>query len=116
MKRMPARIARWFDLFSHSPLDLERPNKDELFLHLSLLDNPQDRRSVMVRRLLPQPPKKYTESGPADAKRSLRAAMTGRLRNASFFGSRAAHHARTTANLISSLYRWKFSGRKYAAS
>jgi Uncharacterised nucleotidyltransferase len=116
MKRLPARTARWFDLFSHSPLEFERPNKDELFLHLSLLDNPHDRRSVMVRRLLPQLPKKYTEPGPSDAKRPLRAMVTGKLRNASFFGARAAHHARTGANLIGSFYRWKFSGRKYAVS
>ncbi len=116
MNRLPARIARWFNLFSHSPLDLERPNKDELFLHLSLLDNPQDRRSVMVRRLLPPPPKKYTEPGPADAKRSLRALMKGKLRTASFFGARVAYHARTAVNLMASLYRWKFSDRKYAVS
>ncbi len=115
-KRLPATVARWFDLFSHSPLDLDRPNKDELFLHLSLLNNPQDRRSVMVRRLLPQPPKKYTEPGPVDARRSLRAVVNGKLRNASFLGARAAYHARTSANLMASLYRWKFSGRKYAVS
>jgi hypothetical protein len=114
--RLPARIARWFDLFSLSPLDLERPNKDELFLHLSLLDNPQDRRSVVVRRLAPHPPARYVEPGPADAKRSLRAAMKGKLRAVSYFGVRTTHHARTTANLIRSLYRWKFSGRKYAIS
>jgi hypothetical protein len=115
MKRLPARIARWFDLFSHSPLDPERPNKDELFLHLSLLDNPQDRRSVMVRRLLPHPPKKYVEPRPADAKRSFRAVVNGKRRDTSFFGARVAFHARTAANLVTSFYRWKFSGRKYAA-
>ena len=116
IKCLPARIARWFNLFSHSPLDLERPNKDELFLHLSLLENPRDRRSVMIRRLLPQPPKKYVEPGAADTRRSLRAAVTGKFRNASFLGARAVYHARTAANLIGSLYRWKVSGRKYAAS
>jgi hypothetical protein len=99
MKRLPARIARWFDLFSHSPLDLERPNKDELFLHLSLLDNPQDRRSVMVRRLAPSPP---------------RDVVNGKYRDVSFFSARLVHHARTATNLTRSLYRWKFSGRKYA--
>jgi hypothetical protein len=114
MKRLPARIARWFDLFSHSPLDLERPNKDELFLHLSLLHNPNDRRSVIVRRLLPQTPKKYVEPGRADTERSLRAMVNGKLRDASFFSARLVHHVRTAANLIRSLYRWKFSGRKYA--
>ena len=116
MKRLPARIARWFDLFSHSPLDPERPNKDELLLHLSLLDNPHDRRSVMVRRLLPQTPKKYVEPGLADAEHSLRAVVNGKLRDASFFSARLVHHARTAANLIRSFYRWKFSGRKYAVS
>jgi len=116
MKRLPARIGRWFDLFSHSPLDQERPNKDELFLHLSLLDNPRDRRSVMLRRLLPQPPRKYVEPGPADVERSLRAVVNGKFRNVSFFSARVAHHARTTANLMASLYRWKVSGRKYAVS
>ena len=116
MKRLPVRVARWFELFSHSPLDTERPNKDELFLHLSLLDNARDRRSVMVRRLLPRRPKKYVEPGPLDAERSLRAVISGKLRDASFLGSRTAYHARTSANLMASLYRWKFSGRKYAVS
>jgi hypothetical protein len=116
MKRLPARIARWFDLFSLSPLDPDRPNKDELFLHLSLLDNPQDRRTVIVRRLAPLPPAGHVELGPPDTKRSLRGVMNGRVRAAYFFGVRAAHHARTAANLIRSLYRWKFSGRKYAVS
>jgi hypothetical protein len=113
MKRLPSRIIRWFDLFSLSPLDPDRPNKDELFLHLSLLDNSQDRRSVVVRRLAPLPPARYVEPGPPETKRSLRTMMSGRFRGAYFFGARAAHHARTTASLIRSLCRWKFSGRKY---
>ena len=45
MKRLPANILLMVRTVSLSPLALERPNKDELFLHLSLLDNAADRRS-----------------------------------------------------------------------
>jgi hypothetical protein len=114
MKRLPANISRWFELFSLSPLALGRPNKDELFLHLSLLDNADDRRSVVARRLAPLPPARPVEPGPVDGKRFVRNSVSTTLRRAYLFAIRAAHHARTTTNLIPSLYRWKFSGRKYA--
>jgi MFS family permease len=44
----------WFDQFASSPLiNHFHPNKDELWLHLSLIESPLDRLRVARRRLLP---------------------------------------------------------------
>ncbi len=52
---LPQDVARWMELYSISPLArIFHPNKDELWLHWSLLDSPADRLSVLRRRLLPR--------------------------------------------------------------
>jgi len=54
IERLPAGTKIWFEQFSLSPAASEfLPNKDELWLHLSLLHSPRDAWSVAVRRLLP---------------------------------------------------------------
>ena len=54
LERIPAPIARWFDLCAASPAEaLFRPNKDELWLHLRLLDTTRARAALLRRRLLP---------------------------------------------------------------
>ena len=116
MDSLPPKIQRWFDLFAHSPLALEKPNKDELFLHLSLVDNPLDRCAIVMRRLLPLRAPKLVDPSPADEKRPFWALVTARLRQSMFTARRAIHHLRTTLPLIRSLCRWKMSNRKYAVS
>jgi hypothetical protein len=40
---LPARVEEWFEAFAFSPLESEfHPNKDELWLHLALLDSTPD--------------------------------------------------------------------------
>ena len=47
-------IRRWFDHCAASPAEaFFRPNKDELWLHLCLLDSPGKKMSVLRRRLFP---------------------------------------------------------------
>ncbi len=52
--RLPACIQDWFERYAASPLEaLFHPNKNELWLHLCLLDSLRDKGKVLRRRLLP---------------------------------------------------------------
>jgi len=52
--RLPAPVQRWFERCAASPAEaFFRPNKDELWLHLCLLDSFQKKWAVLRRRLLP---------------------------------------------------------------
>ena len=105
---LPARVQEWFEAFAFSPLESEfHPNKDELWLHLALLDSARDKLAVLRRRLLPQLP------GPVDAvfvperqltlgRRILKYARTAR-----FLGRRAVFHTRAFAALFRSGVRWR---------
>jgi len=54
MLRLPDPVRAWLAAYAHSPLaNLFRPNKDELWLHLSLLDPGAARLRVLRRRLIP---------------------------------------------------------------
>jgi Uncharacterised nucleotidyltransferase len=51
---LPAAVQQWFHEYADSPLDsLVRPNKDALWLHMSLLESARDKRLVFYRSLLP---------------------------------------------------------------
>jgi MFS family permease len=109
VSRLPARVEEWFQAFAFSPLESEfHPNKDELWLHLALLDSARDKLAVVRRRVAPtQLP------GPVDAvfvpkerltlgRRTLKFARTAR-----FLGARAVFHTRAFAALIGSGARWR---------
>jgi predicted MFS family arabinose efflux permease len=54
--RLPAAVRQWFEDSGHCAVaDLIRPNKDALWLHLSLLASVSDKRSVFFSRLFPTP-------------------------------------------------------------
>jgi hypothetical protein len=116
VRTLPPGVARWFELFSHSPLALGQPNKDELFLHLSLVDGTIDRCAIVARRLFPLCAPRLVDPGPAGATKSLQVRVCARLRQFKFTARRAIHHLRATVPLIRSLFRWKMSTRKYAVS
>jgi hypothetical protein len=105
-------VRQWFELFSRSPLAPRRPNKDELFLHLSLLESKADRRSVVRRRLLPRTASRLFDPDPPVGKRSVRLTVDAAFRQALFVLTRATHHVRTTLTLGWSLCRWKTAKRK----
>jgi hypothetical protein len=51
---LPAAAQQWFHEYAHSPLaSLLHPNKDALWLHLSLLESDRDKRMVFYGSLLP---------------------------------------------------------------
>jgi len=108
VSRLPARVEEWFEAFAFSPLESEfHPNKDELWLHLALLDSTRDKLAVVRRRLLPALP------GPVDAvcipDRQLTVArrMLKYARTARFLGGRAVFHTRAFAALLQSGVRWQ---------
>jgi hypothetical protein len=54
VQRLPAATRAWFEEFGLSPaVQRFRPNKDELWLHLSLVESGMDRLRVARRRLIP---------------------------------------------------------------
>jgi Uncharacterised nucleotidyltransferase len=116
MKRLPPKIQRWFALFADSPLALKQPNKDELFLHLSLVCNPVDRCRIVARRLLPLGTPRLVDPGSPEVKRSIRSRVNHLIRQSLFTARRAVYHVRTMLPLARSLCRWKASNRKYAVS
>jgi MFS family permease len=106
---LPAPVQQWFEAFAFSPIESEfHPNKDELWLHLALLDSARDKLAVVRRRLIPtQLP------GPVDAvcipeeqltlgRRMLKYARTGR-----FLGKRAVFHTRAFGALLTRGLQWR---------
>jgi len=97
--QLPASTQAWFAEFAASPaVQPFHPNKDELWLHLSLLERRCDKLRVARRRLLPSnlpPPSRATES------QSRQAVY------ASWFAARLRHHAISLATIIGSGRRWR---------
>ena len=105
---LPARVRRWIEEYSSAPLDrLWYPNKDELWLHLCLLESRRDKAAVLLRRLAP-----VRLSGPVEAvhlpggRMTWRQRTEARLRYGSFLGGRALWHVRTLPRLIVNGLRW----------
>lgn len=112
---LPSPLQRWFDVFSRSPLKAsERPNKDELFLHLSLLDKPGDRFRILRRRLFPM----HFQAPILDAhipspNRTLR--WKRKFFKLRFIGERVIHHVRTLLSFSRSCIRWYLARRNEPA-
>jgi predicted MFS family arabinose efflux permease len=54
ISELPAAIHKWFELYSGAPLENQfHPNKNELWLHLALLQESRDRRAIFWQRVLP---------------------------------------------------------------
>lgn len=95
-EELDPNVHLWMERHAAAPVEaLFNPNKDELWLHLALLDSPRDRWRVVRRRLVPlRPP------GPVDSVCVPESQMTPRLRvrrklkYAAYAAARAWHHAR----------------------
>jgi putative nucleotidyltransferase-like protein len=96
--RLPADTRLWFGEFATSPaMQRYRANKDELWLHLSLLDSGMDRLRVARRRLIPSnlpPPSRATSTA---SRRSVYAA---------WFLARLRYHMVSLGTTLSSGIRW----------
>jgi len=98
--------SRWFRQFAWSPLATQfRPNKDELWLHLSLLESAADRRRVARQRLFPT-----RLPGPVDAvylpEMSWTRRWRKRLRYSAYVAGRAWRHATTLPRTLLTGVRW----------
>lgn len=101
--------AGWLGRYAWSPIEaLFRPNKYELYLHVSLLRSGRDKWAVAARRLLP-----LRLPGPVEAVHVPEARMTAALRlrrrakYATFVISRLLHHARVLAPTLWGWPRWR---------
>lgn len=106
-------IHRWFEIYGWSPIEsMFEPNKDELWLHMALLDSTFDRFDVMRRRLIPMSP-----PGPVDAiytpsdQLTLGRRITRTARNFAYAASRAVHHFRLFIPTVWQGIRWWFHSR-----
>ena len=97
-ERLPAATRVWFEEFAISPaMQRFRANKDELWLHLSLLDSKLDALYVARRRLIPSnlpPPARATST--ASSSEVYAAWFAGRLR----------HHLISLGTTLTSGVRW----------
>jgi MFS family permease len=94
VESLPSNIARWLEIHSYSPLaGIFHSNKDELWLHWSLLDSSGDRLHVLRRRLLPGQLPPLVDS--ARAREYL-----------PYLASRALYHATALPSIIRSALRW----------
>ena len=97
-ERLPAGTRVWFEEFATSPaVQRFRANKDELWLHLSLLGSKIDALGVARRRLIPSnlpPPARATSTA---SRRSVYAA---------WFWARLRHHTMSLGTTLTSGARW----------
>lgn len=106
--RLPSSVRRWLNRFAFSPIEtLFHPNKDELWLHLSLLSSWPDKLAVIRRRLFP-----LRLPGPVDAVHIPKSQLTWRLRArrgrryVGFLASRIIYHVRALSSVFRSAVRW----------
>jgi hypothetical protein len=106
-------IRRWFEIYGWSPIEsIFAPNKDELWLHMALLDSNYDRFDVLRRRLIPA-----SAPGPVDAVYTPSAELTPSrrvrrtARNFAYAASRAVHHIRLFIPTVWQGIRWWFHSR-----
>jgi MFS family permease len=101
IERLPTLTRAWFEEFAASPATSNfLPNKDELWLHFSLLDSMGDRLSVARRRMLPGnlPP-------PVDAAKSRGVAFE-RLQWSMHVARRLRHHGVSFFTTAASGAQW----------
>ncbi|MFN7997189.1 MAG: MFS transporter [Bryobacteraceae bacterium] len=118
MARLPDSVRKWFDMFAASPLEgLFHPNKDELWLHLALVESGWDVAAAVRRKLLPA-----RFPGPVDdtvllpdAQITTAHRLRKYVRYAGFLAARAAHHARSIPSLLGSGIRWKLGASGLSA-
>jgi MFS family permease len=110
IEQLPHAAHSWFQAFASSPLTSQfQPNKDELWLHLSLLHSVADRWSVARRRLFPA-----RLPGPVDAvyldqsQMSPRRRWLKRIRYGRYVLARVRHHAAALPRTARSGALWWF--------
>ncbi|HEX4593708.1 MAG TPA: MFS transporter [Bryobacteraceae bacterium] len=94
IESLPSEVTRWLEMYSMSPLvSIFHPNKDELWLHWSLLNSAGDRTNVLRRRLLPQKLPPFVDSATA-------------WQYLPYLASRALYHLRALPSAGWSVLEW----------
>ena len=108
---LPPSVHAWFETWDQSPLEAPfRPNKDELWLHLCLVEGLRSKSAIVRRRLIP-----LTPPGPVDAVHIPEDRMTRALRvrrawrYLQFTSGRVLHHARVLLPTAFTGLRWWMS-------
>jgi Uncharacterised nucleotidyltransferase len=111
---LPRGARVWFDVFALSPAVLGfRPNKDHLWLHLTLLDSRRDAWQVALQRILPlRLPAAAGDAFVAEGDLSWRDWLRWRIRWAAHALGRAWHHARALPVVAISAVRWLWCVRR----
>ncbi len=104
---LPSRVRFWLNQFSLSPLKAQfRANKDDLWLHLALVNSRSHRIRILARRLAPM-------SIPGFADRAGKTLGVFRIfRQRGLLLSRAAHHAATLLPTFWQGIRWMWRARE----
>jgi predicted MFS family arabinose efflux permease len=113
---LPVPVAAWFQGYADSPLAGEfTPNKDLVWLQLSLLESSRDRRTVLFKKLIPSrvtsveaPYIHSYEQHLAPPPSPLRK----RLRHLKYVASRIGYHARILPPTLWHGVRWWWSAKK----
>lgn len=93
VERLPEGIGKWFDGHALSPVrGFFQPNKDEVWLHLNLLDSVTDKAAVVRRRMVPLRLPAPEEPAPAEDRWSAR--IRAKVKYCAHVASRLSHHAR----------------------
>jgi hypothetical protein len=108
VERLPNPVKRWFELFATSPaLAIERPNKNELWLHWCLVKNAGHRREVAMRRLFPISRERVVADAHVAPENVTRGVRARRIAiETQFLAHRAVHHMRALPPAIGSGMRW----------
>lgn len=116
--RLSTPVKVWFERFGRSPLVSEfHPNKDLVWLHLSLLDSASEKRSVLFRRLLPSriTPVHAPYVQRPDGGDEPRSPLVRRSRHLAYLASRATYHARILPATLWRGMRWWLATKEISA-
>lgn len=107
IERLPATVRSWLGAFAQSPALLFHPAKNELWLHLSLLDPDRSRFAILRRRLIPLQLPAFAETAhlPAEAI-DWRVRVRGYLRYLRYLISRIARHTQAVTPTLVGGARW----------
>lgn len=107
IQRLPEAVRSWLAAFAQTPAVLFQPAKNELWLHLSLLDPGRSRLAIVRRRLLPLqiPARAETAHLPAEAM-DWQVRIRAALRYLRYLLSRIARHAQALIPTLVGGARW----------
>jgi len=116
MNNLSPAIQKWFRNFVYSPLEgMFHPNKDRVWLHMSLLNSSKEKRSILRRALLPArlPPVKtpdvdFDEYGLARKDWPIHP----HIKYLFYFVSRSVYHVRVLPSTLWHGFRWWASQRQ----